>query len=44
MQFSVGQNSHNPKVGGHIEITVQPHHMYKYVYGVVSLSFTVLFF
>ncbi|XP_063936677.1 uncharacterized protein LOC108227884 [Daucus carota subsp. sativus] len=32
--LSIGQNSHNPKVGGHIEITVQPHHMYKYVYGV----------
>lgn len=31
----VGLNSHNPTVGGRIEITVQPSHMYKYAYRVV---------
>ena len=33
--FSVGLNGHNPIVRYRIEITVQHHHLYKYVYGVV---------
>ncbi|WOH00528.1 hypothetical protein DCAR_0519894 [Daucus carota subsp. sativus] len=32
---SRGLNSHNPVVRFRIEITVQPHHLYRYIYGVV---------
>ena len=42
VNFCIGLNAHNPIVRYRFEITVKAHHLYKYVYGVVSFLICAL--